>query len=91
MTKGQLKDNGEVSPSGLYGALLPWCSSFWRCQVTRICTPPVGAQFLEAVLDRALTPDPVARVVVAEGLMDFGAFFELWVRFRLGRCLWREG
>ena len=53
--------------------------------------PPVGAQFLEAVLDRAPTPDPVARGVVEEGLFNFGAFFELWVRFALGRCLWREG
>ena len=82
--------SSKVSPSGLSGALLPWHTSFWRCQVTRICTPPVEAQFLEAVLDGALTADPVACVVVAEGLLDFRAFFELWVRFRLGRCLWRE-
>ena len=53
--------------------------------------PPLGAQFLEAVLDRALTPDPVARVVIAERLLNIRAFFELWVRFGLGRCLWREG
>ena len=32
--------------------------------------PTVWARILEAVLDRALPPDPVARVVVAEGLLD---------------------
>ena len=31
----------KVSPSGSSGAL-PWSSSCWRCQVTRICTPPFG-------------------------------------------------
>ena len=28
-------------PSGLSAALLPWSSSFWRCQTTRICGPPL--------------------------------------------------
>ena len=83
--------SSKVSPSDLAGALLPSSSSFWRCEVTRICTPPVGTQFREEVLDCAHTRDPVARVVVAEGLLDFRAFFELWVRFGLGRCWWREG
>ena len=32
--------------------------------------PTVWTRVLEAVLDRALTPDPVARVVVAERLLD---------------------
>ena len=31
--------SSKVWPSGLSGALLPWSSSFWRCQVTQICTP----------------------------------------------------
>ena len=53
--------------------------------------PIVGAQIAEAVLDCALTPDPVARVVVAERLLDLGALFEFWVRFGSGRCWWREG
>ena len=43
----------RLSPCGLSGALLPWSASFWRCQVTRICTPPLGPG-LEAVLDRDL-------------------------------------
>ena len=34
--------SSKVSPSGLSGALLPWSRSFWKCQVTRICTPPLG-------------------------------------------------
>ena len=34
--------SSKVSPSGLSGALLPWSSSFWRCQITRICTSPLG-------------------------------------------------
>ena len=32
--------SSRVWPSGLSGALLPWSSSFWRCQTTRICGPP---------------------------------------------------
>ena len=34
--------SSKVSPSGLFRALLSWSGSFWRCQVTRICTPPFG-------------------------------------------------
>ena len=32
----------KVWPSGLSRALLPWFSSFWRWQITRICTPSLG-------------------------------------------------
>ena len=53
--------------------------------------PPVVFQVAEAVLDCAFTPDPVALVVVAEGLLDLGALFESWVRLGRGRCWWREG
>ena len=53
--------------------------------------PAVSPRVLEAVLDRTLTPDPVARVVFAESLFDFRAFLELWVQFGLRRCVWREG
>ena len=53
--------------------------------------PLVWARVLEAVLDRALTPDPVAPVVVAARLLDLRAFLELWVCFGLGRCVWRKG
>ena len=31
--------SSKLLPSGLSGAL-PWSSSCWQCQVTRICTPP---------------------------------------------------
>ena len=48
--------------------------------------PPVVPQVAEAVLDCALTPDPVARVIVAEGLLDLRAFFQSWVRLGWGRC-----
>ena len=34
--------SSKVWPSGLSEALLPWSSSFWRCQITRICTPLLG-------------------------------------------------
>ena len=34
--------SSQVWPSGLSGALLPWSSSSWRCQVTLICTPLLG-------------------------------------------------
>ena len=34
--------SSNVWPSGLSGALLPWSSSFWRCQITQICTPGCG-------------------------------------------------
>ena len=53
--------------------------------------PTVWARFLEALLDRALAPDPVARVVVAEGLLDSRALLKLRVCFGLGRCPLREG
>ena len=53
--------------------------------------PIVWALILIAVLDRALTPDAVACVVVAERLLDFRVFLELWVCFGLVRCVWRKG
>ena len=53
--------------------------------------PPVWAFALEAVLDRALTPDPVDRVAVLEGLLDSCAWSELRVCFGLWRCLWWQG
>ena len=31
--------SSRVWPSGLSWALLPWSSSFWRCQTTQICGP----------------------------------------------------
>ena len=31
--------------SGLSGALLRWSSSFWRCQITRICGPPLSSRW----------------------------------------------
>ena len=34
--------SSKVWPSGLSGALLPWSSSFWRCQIGRTCTPSTG-------------------------------------------------
>ena len=34
--------SSKVWPSGLSWALLPWSSSFSRCQITRICTPSLG-------------------------------------------------
>ena len=34
--------SSRVWPSGLSGALLPWSSSFWGCQTTRICGPPLS-------------------------------------------------
>ena len=40
--KGWALLSSKMLPSGFYGALLPWSSYFWRCQVTRICTPPLG-------------------------------------------------
>ena len=36
--------SSSVWPSGLFGALLPWSSSFSRCQTIRICGPPVVPQ-----------------------------------------------
>ena len=34
--------SSQVWPSGLSGVMLPWSSSFLRCQITRICTPLLG-------------------------------------------------
>ena len=36
--------SSRVWPSGLSRALLPWSSSFWRCQATRICGPPLASR-----------------------------------------------
>ena len=36
--------SSRVWPSGLSGALLPPSSSFWQCQTTRICGPPLSAR-----------------------------------------------
>ena len=89
--KGWALVSSRVCPSGLSGALLPWSSSFWRCQTTRICGPPLSHRVAEAVLDCALTPDPVPRVFVAVGLLDLRALFESWVRLGWGRRWWRGG
>ena len=43
--------------------------------------PPCWGPVPDAVLHRALAPDPVACVVVEEGLLDLRAFFDLCVRF----------
>ena len=54
--------------------------------------PPVVPQVAEAVLNCALTHDPVARVVVAKGLLDLHALLESWVHLGWGRCwLWEGG
>ena len=34
--------SSKVWPSGLSGALLLWSSTFWRCQISQICTPSLG-------------------------------------------------
>ena len=34
--------SSRVLPSGLSAALLPWSSSFWRCQTTQIRGPPLS-------------------------------------------------
>ena len=82
--------SSRVSPSGLSGALLPWPCLFLAVPDHPDLWPPVVPRVAEAVLDRALTPDPVACVVVAEGLLDLRALFESWVRLGRGRCWLRE-
>ena len=37
-----LRSRARVWPSGLSRALLPWSSSFRRCQISRICGPPLS-------------------------------------------------
>ena len=34
--------SSRVWPSGVSGAQLPWSSSFWLCQTTQICGPPMS-------------------------------------------------
>ena len=34
--------SSRVWPSGLSAVTLPWCSSIWRCQISRICGPPLS-------------------------------------------------
>ena len=78
--------SSRVWPSGLSGASLPWSSSSLAVPDQPDLWPPVVPQVAEAVLDCALTPDAVARVVVAEGLLDLRACFQSWVRLGWGRC-----
>ena len=53
--------------------------------------PTVWTRVLEAVLDRTLTADPVARVVVAKRLLDSPAFFGTPGTFRSGAMPMAEG
>ena len=53
--------------------------------------PAAWAPALEAVLDHPFEPHPVARVVVAEGLLDRRAVLEFLVGVGLWRCWWWEG
>ena len=81
---------GVVEPQGLALWLVPGASALVELllavPVHPDLHPIILAQVLEAVLDRALTSDPVARVVVAERLFRLRAFLELWACFGLGRC-----
>ena len=82
--------SSKMSPSALSGVLglLSWGS---RCHWTRIVGPPFRAPAPVAVLDSALAHDPVARLVLVEGLLDSLALLELWVCFGPWCGLWREG
>ena len=37
--------SSKLWPSGFSGALLPWSTFLWRCEVTRICTPSFGPEW----------------------------------------------
>ena len=83
--------SSKVWPSGLSVGAAALVELLLAVSLHPDLHPTVWARVLEAVLDRAPTPDPVARVVVAERLLDSRALLELWVGFGLRRCLWREG
>ena len=83
--------SSRVWPSGLSGKPFALVQLLLAVPDNPDLWPPFIPQVAGAVLDCALTPDPVARVVVAEGLLDLRAFFESWVRLGCGRCSWREG
>ena len=65
--------SSRVWPCGLSAALLPLSGSCLAVPDHPDLCPPVVPQVAEPVLDCALTPDPVARVVIAEGLLDLRA------------------
>ena len=83
--------SSKVWPSGLSGALLPWSSSFWRCQTTPICTPLLGPRLRRRywIVASHQIKSPVWSL--QKGCWTFAPFSEFWVRFGLGRCWWQEG
>ena len=52
--------------------------------------PAIWAPALEVVSDYDLAPDPVARLVIAVGLLDSRSPLEFWVCVGLWRCRWWE-
>ena len=81
----QLDGDGECLVSGVglveLGLVGPLCPDVH---------PAVCALAFEAVLDLPFARDPVACVVVAGGLLDPRALFDLLVGVGLCRCTWWE-
>ena len=66
-------------------------SSSWRCQITRICGPPL---FPRSRRRYWIVPSHQIQSLVwslLKGLPDLCALFEYWVRLGCRRCWWREG
>ena len=77
--------------SGLSGALLPWSSSVWRCQVTRFCTPLLGTSSWRCnwIVPSHRIQSPVWSL--RKGCWTFVPFSNSGLCFGLGQCWWREG
>ena len=70
--------SSRVWLSGLSGALLPWSSSFWRYQTTRICGPPLspGSRRRYWIVPSYHIKSPVWSL--RKGCWTFAAFSNPW-------------
>ena len=77
--------SSKVWPSGLSRALLPWSSSFWRCQVTQICTALLGPSFRRRYWNVPSHQIQSPVWLVPKGCWTFAPFLNCWYVCGWGR------
>ena len=82
--------SSKISSSALHWALC-WLILVSAVPLDPYLHPAVLACAPGRVLDSTGAPDPVARVVLAIGLLESRAWLEFWVCVGLWWCLWGEG
>ena len=82
--------SSKVWPSGLSGVMLPLSSSFWRCQITRICTPSLGPRSRSRYL---IVPSHQIQLPVwslPKGCSTSAPFLNSGYALGWERCWWQE-